>query len=217
MNAIHAYGSEKQKAALLPKLAAGELIGCFGFTEPDHSSNPGSIETRAVYNENSKSYTISGSKTWIVNGPVADILVVWLKSTRHNNKVKGFILERSKIQSGLSTPKFDGFSLRTSVTGMILLDDVKVDESALLPNAEGLHAPISCLEHLRYDTCWGTLGAAEFCFDTVRNFVTNRLQFGDLHAASQFVQKRMADMVSEISLGLASCLQVGLSKLMRYM
>ena len=149
MNAISAYGSEEQKERLLPKLARGELIGCFGFTEPNHSINPGSMETIAEHNENAKSYMISGSKTWITNCPVADILIVWLKSTQHNNKVKGFILERSKIASGLSTPKFDGFSLRTSLTGMILMDEVVVDESALLPNAEGLHAPISCTENLR--------------------------------------------------------------------
>ena len=207
MHAIYAYGTEEQKDRLLPKLAKGQLIGCFGLTEPNHGSDAGAMETKAKYDAPSRTYKLSGSKTWITNSPVSDIMVVWAKSEHHNNQVKGFILEKN--MPGLSAPKIEGkFSLRASVTGMILMDEVPVPESNLLPNVEGMRGPFGCLNNARFGIAWGSLGAAEFCFETARDYVLNRKQFGRPLASNQLIQKKLADMLIEISIGLQSCLHV---------
>ncbi|XP_028311827.1 glutaryl-CoA dehydrogenase, mitochondrial-like [Gouania willdenowi] len=206
MHPINAYGTEQQKEKYLPRLARGEILGCFGLTEPNHGSDPSSMETRAKYNPSSRTYSLTGSKTWITNSPVADIAVVWAKCDE--GKIRGFILERG--MKGLSTPKIEGkFSLRASATGMILMDEVEVPEENLLPNASGLGGPFGCLNNARYGIAWGALGAAEFCFHAARQYTLDRIQFGVPLARNQLMQKKMADMLTEISIGLQSCLQLG--------
>ncbi|XP_035377446.1 glutaryl-CoA dehydrogenase b isoform X2 [Electrophorus electricus] len=206
MHPINAYGTEEQKQKYLPRLARGEILGCFGLTEPNHGSDPGSMETRAKYNPSCRTFTLTGSKTWITNSPVADICVVWAKCD--DGKVRGFILERG--MKGLTTPKIEGkFSLRASSTGMIVMDDVEVPEENLLPNVSGLRGPFGCLNNARYGIAWGALGAAEFCFHTARQYTLDRTQFGVPLARNQLMQKKLADMLTEITIGLQSCLQLG--------
>ncbi|KFM75861.1 Glutaryl-CoA dehydrogenase, mitochondrial, partial [Stegodyphus mimosarum] len=205
MHPIYAYGTEEQKEKYLPRLAKGDLIGCFGLTEPNYGSDPGSMETHAVYKPENKTYSISGTKTWITNSPIADLFIVWAKC---DGKIKGFILEKG--MKGLTAPKIQGkFSLRASETGMIVMEDVVVPEENLLPNIEGLQGPFGCLNNARYGISWGTLGAAEFCFETARNYTLDRIQFGVPIAKFQLIQKKLADMLTEISIGLQACLQVG--------
>ncbi|XP_046406454.1 glutaryl-CoA dehydrogenase, mitochondrial isoform X2 [Ischnura elegans] len=206
MYPIYAYGTEEQKQRFLPRLAKGEIVGCFGLTEPNHGSDPGGMETRAKYDPQSKTYILSGSKTWITNSPIADLCVVWAKCD--DGKIRGFIVERSF--KGLSTPKIEGkFSLRASVTGMILMDEVRVPEENMLPNVEGLKGPFGCLNNARYGIAWGALGAAEFCLSAARQYTLERKQFKKPLAANQLIQKKMADMMTEIAIGLQACLRVG--------
>jgi glutaryl-CoA dehydrogenase len=172
MYPISQYGSDQQKEKYLPSLARGDLIGCFGLTEPNHGSDPGSMETKAVYNPSSKTYTLNGTKSWITNSPIADLFVVWAK-TQDDDEVRGFLLEKG--MKGLSAPKIEGkFSLRASVTGQIVMEDVEVPEENLLPNVSGLKGPFGCLNNARYGIAWGTLGAAEFCLDTARDYTLDR-------------------------------------------
>ena len=181
------------------------IEGCFGLTEPNHGSDPGSMETKAIYDSKSKSYILNGAKTWITNSPVADIFVVWAKC---DGKIKGFILEKG--MKGLSAPKIEGkFSLRSSITGMILMDDVNVPFENILPNVEGLKGPFGCLNNARYGIAWGALGAAEFCFETARQYSLDRKQFNRPLAKNQLIQRKLADMITEISIGLQACIQVG--------
>ncbi|UMM18152.1 hypothetical protein L5515_014349 [Caenorhabditis briggsae] len=204
---IYNYGTEEQKQKYIPDLASGKKIGCFGLTEPNHGSNPGGMETKAIWDETSKTYKLSGSKTWISNSPVADVMVVWARSSRHGNKIKGFILERG--MKGLTTPKIEGkLSLRASITGQIAMDDVPVPEENLLPNVEGLQGPFGCLNNARLGIAWGSLGAAEECFHLARQYTLDRQQFGRPLAQNQLMQLKMADMLTEISLGLQGCLRV---------
>jgi glutaryl-CoA dehydrogenase len=206
MYPIDAYGSVEQKQRYLPKLARGEWIGCFGLTEPDAGSDPGSMRTRAI--KTPGGYRLRGSKTWISSAPIADLFVIWAKSAAHGDAIRGFLVERGA--KGLSTPKIEGkLSLRTSITGMILLDDVEVSEDALLPNVEGLKGPFGCLNRARYGISWGALGAAESCLHTARNYGLDRKQFGRPLAATQLFQKKLADMMSGIALGLQASLRVG--------
>ncbi|NXF00256.1 GCDH protein, partial [Menura novaehollandiae] len=230
---LWAYGSPAQRERFLPALARGETLGCFGLTEPNHGSDPGRMETRARHNPSAGTYTLHGAKTWITNSPVADLCLVWAKC-EEDGRVRGFLVERGT--PGLSTPKIEGkFSLRASTTGMILMDDVEVPEENLLPNAEGLavrggvrgsqedpsemggspmtpplpQGPFGCLTQARYGIAWGALGAAEACLETVRQYVLDRKQFGGPLARNQLVQKKLADMVTEIALGLHACLRLG--------
>jgi glutaryl-CoA dehydrogenase len=206
MHPIHAYGSEEQRRKYLPGLAAGTLIGCFGLTEPDAGSDPGGMRTRAV--KVPGGYRISGNKTWISNAPIADVFVVWAKSDAHGGAIRGFVLEKG--MAGLSAPKIDGkISLRASITGMIDMDDVLVPEDALLPGIEGLKGPFGCLNRARYGISWGAMGAAEFCYAAARQYGLDRHQFGRPLAATQLYQKKLADMATEIALGLQASLQVG--------
>src|SRR5690606_17815865 len=206
MYPIHAFGSEEQKQRYLPKLARGEWIGCFGLTEPDAGSDPGGMRTRAVKIDSG--YRLSGTKTWISNAPIADVFVVWAKSDAHGGAIRGFILEKG--MPGLSAPKIEGkFSLRTSVTGMVVMEDVEVTEDALLPDVEGLRGPFSCLNRARYGISWGALGAAEYCFHAARQYGLDRHQFGRPLAATQLFQKKLADMETDIALGLQASLRVG--------
>lgn len=206
MHPIHAYGTEEQRQKYLPRLAKGELVGCFGLTEPNHGSDPGGMETRAQYKPSSKAYILNGSKTWITNSPIADVCVVWAKCD--DGKVKGFIVERGA--KGLSTPRIEGkFSLRASATGMIVLDDVEIPEENLLPNVTGLAGPFGCLNNARYGISWGALGAAESCFHIARQYTLDRNQFGVPLARNQLIQKKLADMMTEITIGLQACLQLG--------
>lgn len=206
MHPIHAYGTEEQREKYLPKLATGEWVGCFGLTEPDHGSDPGSMITRAK--KVSGGYTLSGAKMWITSAPIADIFVVWAKSDAHDNDIKGFVLERG--MKGLSTTKIEGkFSLRASPTGSISMDEVFVPEENLLPNVAGLKGPFGCLNNARYGIAWGALGAAEFCWHAARQYTLDRKQFGRPLAANQLIQKKLADMQTEIFIGLQSCLRVG--------
>lgn len=208
MHPIYAYGTEEQKQKYLPKLAKGELIGCFGLTEPNHGSDPSSMETKARYNPSSKTYTMNGTKSWITNSPIADVFIVWCKCDKDNDKIRGFILEKG--MKGLTAPKIEGkFSLRASITGQIAMDDVEVPEENMLPNVMGLGGPFGCLNNARYGIAWGTLGAAEFCLETARQYTLDRIQFGKPLAKNQLPQKKMADMLTEISIGLQACLQVG--------
>jgi len=203
---ILTYGSEEQKMKYLPGLARGELIGCFGLTEPDAGSDPGGMTTRAVKTDGG--YRISGAKTWISNAPIADVFVVWAKSDAHGGAIRGFILEKG--MKGLVAPKIGGkLSLRTSITGMIQMDDVEVGEDALLPNVEGLKGPFGCLNRARYGISWGALGAAEFCMHAARQYGLDRKQFGRPLAATQLYQKKLADMMADIALGLQASLRVG--------
>jgi glutaryl-CoA dehydrogenase len=206
MYPIYAFGSEKQKRKYLPKLATGEWIGCFGLTEPNAGSDPAGMRTRAVRTDGG--YRLSGGKTWISNAPIADVFVVWAMSEAHGNKIRGFVLEKG--MKGLSAPKIEGkLSLRTSVTGMINLDDVEVGEDALLPDVEGLKGPFGCLNRARYGISWGALGAAEFCFAAARQYGLDRKQFGRPLAGTQLYQKKLADMMTDITLGLQASLRVG--------
>jgi glutaryl-CoA dehydrogenase len=204
MHPINAYGSEEQRMKYLPKLATGEWVGCFGLTEPDHGSDPGSMKTRAVTVPGG--YKLSGSKMWITNSPIADVLVIWAKLD--GGAIRGFILERA--WKGIATPKIEGkFSLRASVTGAIMLDEVMVPAENMLPNVSGLGGPFGCLNNARYGIAWGAMGAAEFCWKRARNYTLDRKQFGRPLAANQLIQKKLADMQTEITLGLQACLRVG--------
>lgn len=206
MYPIHIFGTQEQRQEYLPKLARGRLVGCFGLTEPDAGSDPGGMRTRAQKVDGG--YILAGSKTWISNSPIADIFIVWAKSDAHSGAVRGFILEKGV--KGLSAPKIDGkLSLRASVTGMILMDDVFVPESALLPGAEGMRGPFSCLNRARYGISWGAIGAAEACYHAARQYGLDRRQFGRPLAATQLYQRKLADMATEISLGLQASLRVG--------
>jgi glutaryl-CoA dehydrogenase len=203
MHPIHAYGSEAQRMKYLPKLATGEWIGCFGLTEPDAGSDPASMRTTAKKVDGG--YLLSGSKMWITNSPVADVFVVWAKL---DGVIRGFILEKG--WKGLSAPKIEGkFSLRASITGEIVMDEVFVPEEQLLPNASGLSGPFGCLNKARYGIAWGALGAAEFCFHAARQYTLDRQQFGRPLAQTQLIQKKLADMQTDINLGLLGCLQAG--------
>ncbi|MGE8106352.1 acyl-CoA dehydrogenase [Allorhizobium sp. NPDC080224] len=203
---IYAYGSEEQKDKYLPGLVSGELIGCFGLTEPDAGSDPGGMKTRAEKIEGG--YRLRGSKMWISNAPIADVFVVWAKSEAHGGEIRGFILEKG--MKGLSAPKIGGkLSLRASVTGEIVMDGVEVGEDALLPNVSGLKGPFGCLNRARYGISWGVLGAAEDCWHRARQYGLDRKQFGKPLAGTQLFQKKLADMQTEISLGLLASLRVG--------
>jgi len=206
MYPIYAYGTEAQRQKYLPGLAAGTLIGCFGLTEPEAGSDPGSMKTRAE--KTADGYRLTGTKTWISNSPMADVFVVWAKSEAHGGKIRGFVLDKGL--AGLSAPKIGGkLSLRASPTGEIVMDGVEVGEEALLPHVEGLKGPFGCLNRARYGIAWGVLGAAEFCWHAARAYGLDRKQFGKPLAGTQLFQKKLADMQTEISLGLIACLQVG--------
>ena len=206
MHPIHAYGTDEQRRKYLPSLAKGELVGCFGLTEPDAGSDPGGMRTRAEKTPNG--YKLSGSKRWITNSPIADVFVVWAKSEAHGGAIKGFVLEKG--MKGLSAPKIkEKLSLRASVTGEIVMDEVEVGEDALLPNVEGLKGPFGCLNRARYGICWGSMGAAEACYAAARQYTLDRKQFGRPLAANQLVQLKLANMVTEITLGLQAALRVG--------
>jgi glutaryl-CoA dehydrogenase len=207
MYPIHAYGSQEQRERYLPRLARGEFIGCFGLTEPGSGSDPGSMRTIAEKAAGG-GYRLNGSKTWISNSPIADVFVVWAKSAAHGGKIRGFVLEKG--MKGLSAPKIDGkLSLRASITGEIVMDGVDVPASALLPSVEGLKGPFSCLNRARYGIAWGVMGAAEFCWHAARAYGLQRRQFGRPLAANQLYQKKLADMQTEIALGLQAALRVG--------
>jgi glutaryl-CoA dehydrogenase len=206
MYPIYAYGSEEQRRKFLPGLAAGTLIGCFGLTEPDAGSDPAGMKTTA--RKTADGYVLNGAKMWISNAPIADVFVVWAKSEAHGGKIRGFVLEKG--MAGLSAPKIGGkLSLRASVTGEIVMKDVAVGEDALLPNVEGLKGPFGCLNRARYGISWGVLGAAEFCWHAARQYGLDRKQFGRPLAQTQLFQKKLADMQTDISLGLQGSLRVG--------
>jgi glutaryl-CoA dehydrogenase len=206
MYPIHAYGDESQRKRYLPKLATGEWVGCFGLTEPDAGSDPGGMISRAERIDGG--YRLSGSKTWISNAPIADVFVVWAKSAAHDNQIRGFVLEKGA--KGLSAPKIGGkLSLRASITGEIVMDGVEVGEEALLPNVSGLKGPFGCLNRARYGIAWGAMGAAEDCWFRARSYVLERKQFGKPLAGTQLIQKKLADMQTEIALGLQASLRVG--------
>jgi glutaryl-CoA dehydrogenase len=206
MHPIFAYGTEAQKRKYLPKLATGEWIGCFGLTEPDAGSDPGGMRTRAEKVDGG--YRLTGTKMWITNSPIADVMVVWAKSDAHGGGIKGFVLERG--MKGLSTPKIEGkLSLRASVTGEIVMDGVEVSEDALLPEVQGLKGPFGCLNRARYGIAWGTMGAAEACMHAARQYTLDRAQFGKPLASNQLVQLKLANMQTEIALGLQAALRCG--------
>ena len=203
MHPIHAYGTESQRERYLPKLATGEWVGCFGLTEPDHGSDPGSMVTKAE--KVSGGYLLNGAKMWITNSPIADVAVVWAKL---EGVIRGFVVERE--MDGFSTPEIQGkMSLRASVTGEIVLEDVLVPEDNLLPNAKGLGGPFGCLNRARYGIAWGAMGAAEFCWHAARSYTLEREQFGRPLAANQLIQKKLVDMQTEIALGLQGCIRIG--------
>ena len=206
MHPINAFGSEEQKQKFLPKLASGDFIGCFGLTEPDAGSDPGGMKTTAKKVDGG--YELSGSKMWISNSPIADVFIVWAKSDKHEKKIKGFILEKS--MKGLSAPKINKkLSLRASITGEIVMDKVFVPEENMLPNVEGLKGPFSCLNRARYGISWGVMGAAEDCWHRALQYTLDRKQFGKPLASTQLIQKKLADMQTEITLGLHASLRVG--------
>ncbi len=206
MHPIFAYGSDAQRERFLPGLASGEMIGCFGLTEPDAGSDPGAMATRAKQVDGG--YAVSGAKTWITNAPIADVLVVWAKSDAHDGRIRGFLLEKG--MHGLAAPKIEGkFALRASVTGMIQMDEVFVPDANLLPHVEGLAGPFGCLNRARYGIAWGAMGAAEFCWHAARDYTLERRQFGRPLAHTQLVQKKLADMQTEIGLGLQGALRLG--------
>ena len=206
MYPIYAYGSEAQRRKYLPKLAAGEWIGCFGLTEPDAGSDPGGMKTHA--RKTADGYVLNGAKMWISNSPIADVFVVWAKSEAHGGAIRGFVIDKGT--PGLSAPKIGGkLSLRASITGEIVLSDVAVGEDALLPGVEGLKGPFGCLNRARYGISWGVLGAAEFCFAAARQYGLDRRQFGKPIAGTQIFQLKLADMMTEIALGLQASLRVG--------
>ena len=205
MHPINAYGSEEQKQKYLPKLATGELIGCFGLTEPNHGSDPGSMETRAKKVDGG--WVLHGSKSWITNSPISDVFIVWAKCST-DERIRGFILEKG--MKGLSAPKIEGkFSLRASITGEIVMDEVFVPDENLLPNVEGLGGPFGCLNKARYGIAWGALGAGEFCWHASRQYTLDRPQFGRPLAANQIIQLKLANMMTELTLGLQGVLRVG--------
>jgi glutaryl-CoA dehydrogenase len=204
MHPIEAYGNEQQKKKYLPKLARGELVGCFGLTEPEAGSDPGGMRTKA--RKNKGGFVLNGTKTWITNSPIADIAIVWAKT--EDDDIRGFIVERGS--KGVSTPVIEGkFSLRASVTGEIVLDDVEVPQDSLLPGVKGLGGPFGCLNKARYGIAWGTMGAAEDCWHRSRQYVLDRKQFGRPLAANQLIQRKLADMQTEIALGLHGALALG--------
>ncbi|TAL78926.1 MAG: acyl-CoA dehydrogenase [Burkholderiaceae bacterium] len=208
---INEFASEEQKKKYLPKLASGEWIGCFGLTEPNHGSDPGSMETRAV--KTAKGYKLTGSKMWITNSPIADVFVVWAKCVGgdYDGKIRGFILEKGV--KGLSAPAIHGkVGLRASITGEIVMDEVEVDEAQMMPGVSGLRGPFTCLNSARYGIAWGALGAAEFCWHTARQYTLDRKQFGRPLAQNQLIQKKLADMQTEITLALQGCLRLGRMK-----
>ncbi len=206
MYPIYAYGSEEQRKKYLPKLATGEYIGCFGLTEPDAGSDPGGMKTKATKVDGG--YVINGAKMWISNSPIADVFVVWAKSDAHDGKIRGFILEKG--MKGLSAPKIEGkLSLRASITGEIVMDNVEVPEDALLPNAEGLSGPFGCLNRARYGIAWGVMGAAEACWHAARQYGLDRKQFNRPLANNQLYQAKLTEMMTEITLGIQACLRVG--------
>ncbi|MGB3177729.1 MAG: acyl-CoA dehydrogenase [Albidovulum sp.] len=206
MYPIYAYGSEEQRQKYLPKLASGEFIGCFGLTEPDAGSDPAGMKTRAA--KTASGYVLNGAKMWISNSPIADVFVVWAKSEAHGGKIRGFVLEKG--MKGLSAPKIGGkLSLRASITGEVVMDNVEVGEDALLPNVEGLKGPFGCLNRARYGISWGVLGAAEFCWHAARQYGLDRKQFNRPLAQTQLYQLKLANMMTEISLGLQASLRVG--------
>jgi glutaryl-CoA dehydrogenase len=204
MYPIYAYGTEEQREKYLPRLATGELVGCFGLTEPDAGSDPGSMKTRAKAVQGG--FVLKGAKMWISNSPIADVFVVWAKD--ENDDIRGYLLEKG--MEGLTTPKIEGkFSLRASITGEIVMDDVFIPEENILPGAKGLKGPFGCLNNARYGIAWGALGAAEFCWHAARQYALDRIQFGRPLAATQLIQKKLADMQTEITLALTACLQAG--------
>ncbi len=206
MYPIHAYGSDAQRHKYLPKLASGEWIGCFGLTEPDAGSDPGAMKTTAE--KTGDGYRLTGSKMWISNSPIADVFVVWAKSPAHDGQIRGFVLDKGA--KGLSAPKITGkLSLRASVTGEIVLEGVEVGEEALLPDAQGLKGPFGCLNRARYGIAWGVMGAAEFCWHAARQYGLDRRQFGRPLAQTQLYQRKLADMQTEIALGLQAALRIG--------
>jgi glutaryl-CoA dehydrogenase len=206
MHPIHAYGTEEQKQKYLPRLATGEIVGCFGLTEPDAGSDPGGMRTRAEPIDGG--YRLSGSKMWITNSPIADVFVVWAKSDAHGGAIKGFLLEKGA--KGLTAPPIkQKLSLRASVTGEVVMDGVEIPEENLLPNVSGLKGPFGCLNRARYGISWGSMGAAEACFHAARSYTLDRKQFGRPLAATQLVQVKLANMVTEITLGLQAALRVG--------
>ena len=203
MHPIHAYGTEAQRERYLPKLATGEWVGCFGLTEPDHGSDPGGMASRAV--RDGDEFVLNGAKTWITNAPIADVALVWAKL---DGDIRGFLVERPT--PGFSTPRIEGkMSMRASTTGQIAMDDVRIPADNLLPGARGLGGPFGCLNRARYGIAWGAMGAAEFCWHAARQYVLDRKQFGRPLAANQLVQKKLADMQTEIALGLQGCLRMG--------
>ncbi|MGA9254632.1 MAG: acyl-CoA dehydrogenase family protein, partial [Roseobacter sp.] len=203
---IYAYGSEAQRKKYLPKLCSGDWIGCFGLTEPDAGSDPAGMKTRAEKTDTG--YKLTGTKMWISNAPIADVFVIWAKSDAHGGKIRGFVLEKG--MKGLSAPKVGNkLSLRASVTGEIVMDGVEVSEEALLPHVQGLKGPFGCLNRARYGIAWGVMGAAEFCWHAARQYGLDRHQFGKPIAGTQLFQKKLADMQTEIALGLQGALQVG--------
>ncbi|KAM9988707.1 hypothetical protein ACTFIY_004765 [Dictyostelium cf. discoideum] len=205
MHPINTFGTDAQKSKYLDGLASGDLVGCFGLTEPNAGSDPAGMQTRAVKNS-AGNYVLNGTKTWITNSPIADVFVVWAKV--ENGDIRGFVLEKG--MKGLSAPKIEGkLSLRASITGMIVMEDVEVPSTAMFPEVKGLRGPFSCLNKARYGIGWGSLGAAEFCYSTARQYGLDRKQFGKPLAANQLYQKKLADMATEISLGLQACYQVG--------
>ncbi len=203
---IYQFGTQEQKEKYLPKLARGEFIGCFGLTEPDAGSDPNAMTTRAVKTKDG--YKLTGAKTWISNSPIADVFVVWAKSEAHDNKIRGFVLEKG--MKGLTTPKIGGkIALRASITGEIVMDGVEISESAMFPDIEGLKGPFECLNRARYGISWGVMGAAEFCWHAARQYALDRVQFGKPLAGTQLIQKKLADMQTEITLGLQGSLRIG--------
>jgi len=208
MHPINAYGSEEQKEKYLPRLASGQLVGCFGLTEPNHGSDPAGMESRAKPVDGG--FVLNGSKNWITNSPIADVFVVWAKH-EEEGRIRGFILE--KEMKGLTAPKIQGkFSLRASDTGMIFMEDVEVPKENMLPNVSGLGGPFGCLNNARYGIAWGTMGAAEYCLETARQYTMDRQQFGRPLAQNQLIQKKMTDALTEITLGLHSCVHLGRMK-----
>jgi glutaryl-CoA dehydrogenase len=206
MHPIHAYGSEEQRRKYLPGLAKGDLVGCFGLTEPDSGSDPGSMRTRAEKIDGG--YRLTGTKMWITNAPIADVFVVWAKSDAHGGNIRGFVLQKG--MAGLSAPKIkEKLSLRASITGEIVMDGVEVGEDALLPNVEGLKGPFGCLNRARYGIGWGSMGAAEACYAAARQYTLDRKQFGRPLASNQLVQLKLSNMATEITLGLQAALRVG--------
>ncbi|ORY03975.1 glutaryl-CoA dehydrogenase [Basidiobolus meristosporus CBS 931.73] len=206
MHPIYAYGTDEQKEKYLPSLAQGKTIGCFGLTEPNHGSDPAGMET--VARKEGGKYILNGSKTWITNSPIADVFIIWAKNLEENGAIRGFILEKG--MTGLSAPAIKGkFSLRASITGMIMMEDVEVPVENMLPNVKGLKGPFGCLNNARYGIAWGALGAAQFCLGQAREYTLERKQFGVPLARFQLIQKKMADANTEIALGLQACLQVG--------